>query len=375
MKILLTGGGTGGHFYPIIAVVEEIHQVAKEEKILEPEIFYAGPVEYDKRALFDNNITYVQTSAGKIRRYFSILNFLDLFKTAWGIVESVIALFNIYPDVVFGKGGYVSFPVLFAARLLRIPVVIHESDSEPGRVNLWAAKFAKKIAISYPEAAHFFPKDKVAHTGNPVRKEVALPLKNGAYEFLKLEEDLPTLLVLGGSQGSVIINETIIDSLPRLLNSYQIIHQTGEKNFKEVKNTAEVILKDHTYKNRYTPMEHLNALTMRMAAGITQLIISRAGSTIFEIALWGIPSIIIPIPENLSHDQTKNAFNYARSGACKVIEENNLTANILVSEVERLMNDPALRERMKKAAKTFAHPDAARKIAKAIIDIALTHEK
>ncbi|MEK9184680.1 MAG: undecaprenyldiphospho-muramoylpentapeptide beta-N-acetylglucosaminyltransferase [Patescibacteria group bacterium] len=374
MKIVLTGGGTGGHFYPIIAVVEEIHQIAKEDRILEPEIFYMAPTQYDSRALFDNNITFIKTSAGKLRRYFSILNFFDLFRTAWGIVEATISLFNIYPDVVFSKGGYASFPVVLAARFLRIPVIIHESDSEPGRVNVWTGKFAKKIAVSYPEVAHFFPKDKVAHTGNPIRKEIAIPLKNGAHEFLKLDQNIPTLFVLGGSQGSQIINDTIIDSLSQLLASYQIIHQTGKNNFAEVKNTATVVMKDSIYAERYKPFDHLNALAMRMAAGIADIVISRAGSTIFEIAQWAVPSIIIPLEKSSADHQKKNAFNYARSGACLVIEENNLSSNVLISEIDRLMANPALREKMKISAKNFAQPDASHKIARAILDIALTHE-
>ena len=374
MKIVLTGGGTGGHFYPIIAVVEEIHQIAKEDRILEPEIFYMAPTQYDSRALFDNNVIFIKTSAGKLRRYFSILNFFDLFKTAWGIVEATISLFNIYPDVVFSKGGYASFPVVLAARFLRIPVIIHESDSEPGRVNIWTGKFAKKIAVSYSEVAHFFPKDKVAHTGNPIRKEIATPLKNGAHEFLKLDPNIPTLFVLGGSQGSQIINDTIIDSLPQLLASYQIIHQTGKNNFSEVKNTATVVMKDSVYIERYKPFDHLNALAMRMAAGIADIVISRAGSTIFEIAQWAVPSIIIPLEKSSADHQKKNAFNYARSGACLVIEENNLSSNVLISEIDRLMANPALREKMKISAKNFAQPDASHKIAQAILDIALTHE-
>lgn len=375
MKILLTGGGTGGHFYPIIAVVEEIHSIVKDEKIIEPELYYAAPTEYDSRALFDNNIRFVGTSAGKLRHYFSLLNFLDVFKTLWGIIQSLIMLFKIYPDVVFGKGGYVTFPVLYAARLLRIPVVIHESDSIPGRVNKWAGKFAKNIAVSYPEAAQYFPQDKVAFTGNPVRKEITTPLSHGAHEFLKLEENVPVILVLGGSLGSQKINDTLLDSLPQLLNKYQVIHQTGKKNFTQVKNMAELVLGGHPHSYRYKTFDHLNPLAMRMAAGVSNLVISRAGSTIFEIALWGIPSIIIPIPEGISHDQTSNAFNYARSGACLVMEENNLTSNILVSEVERLFSHPSELAKMKEATKVFAHPDAARKIAKVILNIGLSHEK
>jgi len=158
MRILFTGGGTGGHFYPIIAVAEAIRETVKDKHLLEPELFYFSTNPYNEGLLFENDITFKKISAGKIRRYFSLLNFFDLFKTLWGVIISIKEVFKIYPDVIFGKGGYVSFPVLLAARILHIPVIIHESDSVPGRVNLWASKFADKIAISWPEATKYFSK-------------------------------------------------------------------------------------------------------------------------------------------------------------------------------------------------------------------------
>ena len=161
MKIVFTGGGTGGHFYPIIAVAEEINKIAKEEKLLEPELFYIAPDPYDKRALYENNITFKKSPAGKMRRYFSFWNFLDIFKTAFGVIKSTFQIFSIYPDVVFSKGGYASFPTVFASKILRIPVIIHESDAVPGRANLWAGKFARKVAVSYPEAVSYFEKEKM----------------------------------------------------------------------------------------------------------------------------------------------------------------------------------------------------------------------
>ncbi len=375
MKIILTGGGTGGHFYPLIAIAEELHKQAKERRLLDAKLYYMAPMPYNEGMLFDNQITFIPTSAGKIRRYFSIRNFFDLFKTGWGLVKAVWKMFTIYPDVVFGKGGYASFPALFAARLLGIPVVIHESDSHPGRVNLWASKFAKKIAISYPEAIEFFPKAKVAYTGNPIRSELREVQSTGAHEYLKLEENVPVILILGGSSGSAQINETLVDALPDLVGTYQIIHQTGKLDAGNAAERSRVVLENNPYAGRYHAFEYLDTLAMRMCAGVADLIISRAGSTIFEIALWGIPSIIIPIPEPVSHDQTKNAYAYARSGACLVIEQINLNRHILVAEITRLMGDEAFKERMKKAAQNFARLDAAELIAKEIIGIALQHEK
>ncbi len=377
MKILFTGGGTGGHFYPIIAVAEALHERIKERKIIAPQLYFMAPSKYNGRALFDNDIEFISVPAGKIRRYFSLLNITDAFKTVYGCISALMSMFRIYPDVVFGKGGYASFPALFAAKILKIPVIIHESDSAPGRVNAWAGKFARKIALSYPDAAAYFPKKEgiVAMTGCPIRTEVAQPLSNGAHEFLQLEANTPVVLILGGSQGSQNINDAIIEGLPELLNRYQIIHQTGRNNIEEIKSTIGIILKDHPYSYRYHPFDYLNELALRMSAGVADVIVSRAGSTIFEIAAWGVPSIIIPLPRSVSHDQTNNAFAYAKTGAAAVIEENNLSAHIIIEEIDRIHNSPNLKETMKQKAKAFARLDSAQLIADVILDVALEHEK
>ena len=374
MKILFTGGGTGGHFYPIIAVAEAIEDLVRSQKLIDPQLYYAAPDPYDREMLAAHNITFVRINAGKVRRYFSLLNIVDLVKTGWGIVRSLMTIFFIYPDVVFSKGGYASFPTLLAARLFDIPVIIHESDAVPGRVSLWSGKFARRIAVSYPEAASFFPKEKVAYTGNPVRKSSRLPAKEGAFEFLKLHATLPVLLVLGGSQGAVALNEAILSALPQLVESYQIIHQTGTANIADVEGRARIILGNTEYADRYKPFAYLNDLALRMSAGVASLVISRAGSTIFEIALWGTPSIIIPLPGAAEDHQTKNAFSYARAGACSVIEQNNLTPTVLRSEIERILGNKELTHRMSEAAKKFGRSDAAELIASALVEVGLSHE-
>jgi len=374
MRILFTGGGTGGHFYPIVAIAKQLNEIVKEKKLLKPDLYYMSPTPYNEGLLYELGITYKKNSAGKLRRYFSIRNFFDFFKTGWGVLTSLIQVWSLYPDVVFGKGGYGSFPALMAARILRIPVVIHESDTSPGIVNAWAGKFAERIAVSYPDASKFFPADKSILTGNPVREDIVEPITDGAREFLKLEENIPVVLLLGGSQGAARINDILLEGLPELVKKYSIIHQTGKENFAECKATAEAVLFNSEFKDRYKPFDYLNNLAMRMSAGVASIIISRAGSTIFEIAAWGIPSIIIPIPERISHDQRNNAFSYARAGACEVIEEHNLTAHILLSELNRLMDMPEERAKMKASAKIFYRPNAAREIAEEILKIALSHE-
>ena len=374
MKIIFTGGGTGGHFYPIIAIVESIQKIAKEKKLLTPEMYFFAPTPYNQGLLYDHNIKYKKVTAGKIRRYFSIKNFLDIFKTSWGVLGALLDIFDIFPDVVFSKGGYGSFPAVLAARLLGIPVFIHESDSAPGRANKWASKFAIRIAVSYKEALPYFKKERVVHSGQPILEERLEPITNSVHEFFDFDESLPTIFILGGSQGADIINNSVLDALPDLIKNFQIIHQTGENNIEVIKKSAEAILLGNPNRKRYKPFPYLNSLEMRMASGIANLVISRAGSTIFEIASWAKPSIIIPINESISHDQIKNAFAYAHSGACSVLQEENLKTHILLAEIRRILENKEMSDNMIKNAKNFFKPGAANLIAEELLTIVLSHE-
>lgn len=378
MKITFVGGGTGGHFYPIIAVAEEVILISDEKRLIQPDLYYIGPDPYDEKILYENEIKYVHAPAGKLRRYPSIKNFFDLFKTIFGTIKAVFVLFSIYPDVVFSKGGYTSVPTVLAARFLRIPVIIHESDSIPGRANMLASKFAHRIGIAYPQAIDYFPeklRDKIAVVGVPVRKEILHPQREGSHEFLGFTHEVPTLLVLGGSQGAKRINDILLEALPDLIEHYQIIHQTGKAHEEEIIGTANLILQDHPLKNRYRGFGYLDDLAMRMSAGAADLVVSRAGSTtIFEASAWGKPMILIPISEDVSRDQRKNAFAVARIGAALVIEESNLTHHVLVTEIDRLMSDPDKMQRMTDATQTIYRPDAARKIAEQLVSIGIQHE-
>ena len=376
MKIVFTGGGTGGHFYPIIAVAEKVNEEIAKQNIIGAELYYFSDDPYDKKLLFENGIKFQKIPAGKMRIYFSIKNFFDLFKVAIGVLYAIAKLFSVYPDVVFGKGGYASFPTLFAARILRIPVIIHESDVAPGRVNAWASKFAARIATSFKDSAEVFPPKKTAWLGQPIRGEISvLPDKEKGRDYFKLESELPTILVLGGSQGAELINNAILESLELLLPKYQIIHQSGLKNEKVVSGRAEVILGTDKIKTRYVVQGYLSALEMKMAAASADLVISRAGSTLFEISSWGIPSILVPFNKSNADHSKKNAFAYARAGGCIVIEEGNLTPHVLSSEVDRVMSDKNLYKGLQNGAKAFLKPGASEKIAQEIIKIALSHEK
>ena len=378
MTIVFTGGGTGGHFYPLIAISEALKDLVREERVLEPKLYFLAPNSFDPRALFDNSIIFVQIPAGKMRRYFSFANITGLITTFFGTLSALVTLFRIYPDVVISKGGYGSVPTVLAARILRIPLIIHESDAKPGRATLMAAGYASKIAISFDSTAAFFPKKfqkKIARTGIPIRKALMRVEAEGARQYLGLEKDVPTVLILGGSQGSVRINDAIVSALPDLVSFANVIHQTGENNFNEVKGVAEVTLAGNPHADRYHPFDYLSEVSLQRAAGAADVVVSRAGATsIAEIALWKKPAVLIPIPEAVSHDQRTNAYAYAGTGAADVIEEENLTPHVIASETKRIATNPELAKQMGAAAAGWTDKDAARVLANAALAIALSHE-
>lgn len=368
---MFVGGGTGGHFYPLIAVAERLNVYAQTGK--EYKLFYMGPDAYDKEELTRNNITFVYCPAGKQRRYFSLLNFLDPFKTFYGFFVAVWKLYKIYPDIIFSKGGYTSVPVILAAAFLRIPIVVHESDSKPGRANKLAAKFAKYIAISFEAVAPQFPSKKTALTGIPIRQAFMQPVAN-AHAELGIPADRPVLFVTGGSTGAVKINNLILNSLDDLLPHFTIIHQTGADNATTVEKTAASLITDQSLLEHYFVRGTLNGREMDLAQSAATIIISRAGAgTIFEIARHGKPSILIPIPEEISHDQRSNAYEYARHGGALVIEEKNLVDDLLLAEIHRIIDDEQRYRNMSIAALQFAKDDAAEQLAGILVSIADEH--
>lgn len=375
MKIFLTGGGTGGHFYPLVAVAKALNSIADQEKIAKLDMVFAAETPYDKNILLQNGIRFKKIYSGKIRRYFSVLNFVDLLKIIPGAAKALLSMYFDFPDVVFSKGGHESFPITLAARILGVPVIIHESDAIPGKANLWAGKFAKRIGVSFPSAGSFFQREKTALVGNPVRNEFFTRETMGSREFFQLESGFPVVFVFGGSQGAKNINDNLLDILPQLLNDCQIIHQCGKNNYEEVKNRAEVILEKSSLKSRYKLYPSLGFDGMRMAYGAADLAVARAGaSSIFEIAASGLPSIIIPLNGSAQNHQKENAYAYAKSGAADVVEEKNLKPHILKSEIEMLLVDKEKLKQMSEAAKSFATADAAEKIAREIITLGAEHK-
>jgi UDP-N-acetylglucosamine--N-acetylmuramyl-(pentapeptide) pyrophosphoryl-undecaprenol N-acetylglucosamine transferase len=367
MKIVITGAG-GGHFYPLLAVVERMRKEAFIQKIIQPDVYFFSDKPYDEKGLFSLQIKFVQIPAGKLRVYPSFETVTDLFKTLYGVVVALIKLYALYPDAVFAKGGYASFPTLLAARILSIPVIVHESDTVPGRTTKWAGKFAARVGLSYAEAAPFYPKARTALTGQPIR-EALLPPED--FERIYGGKERSVLLIIGGSQGSKTLNEGILRILPELLQKYDIIHQVGDANLTEMKQVTESILKDHEFKDHY----YLDGfIDLGVFYPKVDFVITRAGSLMFEIALWQLPMLVVPIPETISRDQRSNAYAMSGRGIASVIEENNLAPTIMLTEISRIMDDKENYAKMAACGKQFENSrTAASTIARELIRIGLSH--
>lgn len=368
-KILFVGGGTGGHFYPLIAIAEALTQY-------EYTLYYAGPDPYDTKSLAEHSIQFIRIPAGKRRRYTSLQNFFDVFVTLYGLIVSFFRLFFLYPDVIVSKGGYTSIPVTLLAIFYRIPIIIHDSDSKLGSANRLILAYAKRVVVAYDETLQeaLAKNPRSYKLGIPIRNALRVPPTQDAITSLGINPTIPLILVIGGSQGAERVNRFIYDALDELLPSYTIIHQTGAQNIESARLAVETLIQSPELRARYIPVPFLDATQLNNAYHLAQVIISRAGSTsLFEIALHGKPSIIIPIPEDISHDQRTNAYAYARSGACVVIEEKNMSDTLLQAEIHRIMQDPEVYDRMVNAARTFAPQDSAEQMAQLIHEIVETH--
>ncbi|HEX8974488.1 MAG TPA: undecaprenyldiphospho-muramoylpentapeptide beta-N-acetylglucosaminyltransferase [Patescibacteria group bacterium] len=366
MRIILAGGGTGGHLFPLIAVADKL----KEKLGSEAELLYVGSgAEMEKSVMAEAGIPAKHVMSGKMRRYFSLQNFVDVFKIPIGFVQALWILLWNMPDVVFSKGGYASVPVVLAAWIYRIPILIHESDAIPGRANQFMAKYANRIAIAYPSAQDYFPQDKIALTGNPIRYQVTDGDPIMLRQEIGFSESRKTIMILGGSQGSQIINDAIVKILPDLLVHYQVLHQTGENNFESVVHfAAEQGAKiGH---GGYWAAPFLNANKLRDAFAACDLVISRAGASfITEIAANGKPAILVPLEGSANDHQRMNAYALARIGAAIVLEETNLGKHMLMQNIEKILTDEDLQRQMSEKIKTFYHPSAADVIANGVIEL------
>jgi len=367
MKILLTGGGTGGHLMPLLAVVSELKKIGAEKKIDELEFLLLGPNSEFNKSVSDIGIQIKIIKAGKLRRYFSLENIMDVFKIPIGIIQSLYHIYKFKPNVVFSKGGFASFPPVIAAYILKIPIITHESDIVPGLANKIIARFSSKIFISFSAAEKYFSKNKVVLTGNPVRSDITEGNRENAFKFFKLSSDLPTVLILGGSQGARKINEMILEILPELLKKCQVIHQCGTKNYEEIK----IAIDNPKLKNleKYKLYPYLNK-EIKDAYAIADVVVSRAGAnSVSEIAVMSKPNILIPLSTSAGNHQFKNAEFFSEKGASLIIDETVLKSEDLSDCIFRILSDKNFQDKMKRALQELAPQNSARKIAKEIMKI------
>jgi UDP-N-acetylglucosamine--N-acetylmuramyl-(pentapeptide) pyrophosphoryl-undecaprenol N-acetylglucosamine transferase len=329
MKILLTGGGTGGHLIPLLSVIAEI-----KKRDGSAEFLFVGPKSDFNDTLRDAGVEVKEISAGKFRRYFSLENFTDIFKVLMGIDQAFFYILQFKPDVIFSKGGFASVPAVFAASYTRIPILTHESDTVPGLANKLIGHFAKKIFISFPESRKYFPDNKLIVSGNPIREDILEGDKNRARRFFGLREDLPIILVFGGSQGAQKINETLFDSLPELLSDFQVIHVCGSKNFEEIEKKMDGL--ELTDRKHYKVYPYLKD-EMKDAFALADFVISRGGAnSLSEIIALEKPSLIIPLSTAANNHQYHNAKYFAEQNMLLLVEEKGLDEGKLLKKLKEL---------------------------------------
>lgn len=317
-KIILTGGGTAGHVTPNLALLPSLR---KEEF----EIHYIGSYNgIERRLIEDAGIPYDGISSGKLRRYFDIKNFSDPLRVLKGYGQAKRLMKQYHPDIVFSKGGFVSVPVVLAAKHYKIPVIIHESDMTPGLANKICIPAAKKVCCNFPETLNYLPKDKAVLSGSPIREELLTGDRLSGLQYAGLSANRPVILVIGGSLGSVTVNHAVRSILPKLLSQFQVIHICGKGNLDEsLIGTSSYVQYEYVDK----PLRHLFAAA--------DLIISRAGAnSICEILALRKPNILIPLSAAASRgDQILNANSFAKQGFSTVLEEEVLTSDTLYQAV------------------------------------------
>ena len=317
-KIILTGGGTAGHVTPNLALLPAL----REEDF---EIHYIGSYNGIERRLIEAaSIPYDGISSGKLRRYFDLKNFSDPLRVLKGYFEARKLMKKYKPDIVFSKGGFVAVPVVLAAKHYKVPVIIHESDMTPGLANKICIPAASKVCCNFPETLKYLPEDKAVLTGSPIREELLHGDRLAGLQYAHLSADRPVILIIGGSLGSVTVNQAVRDILPQLLKTYQVIHICGKGNLDESLIGTEGYVQ---YEYVDAPLKHLFAAA--------DVVISRAGAnSICELLALRKPNLLIPLSAAASRgDQILNADSFARQGFSKVLKEEDLSDKALSTAV------------------------------------------
>lgn len=325
-RIVFTGGGTAGHVTPNIALIARLREEGYD-------IHYIGSYQGIEKELIEKlGIPYYGISSGKMRRYFDIKNFSDPFRVLKGFTEAKKILKQLQPDLVFSKGGFVSVPVVVAAKKCRIPAIIHESDMTPGLANRLAIPSAVKVCANFPETVQYLPQGKAVLTGTPIRRELYAGNRLKGLEFCGFHANLPVILVVGGSTGAQAVNEAVHNLLPTLLKRFQVIHLCGKGKTDPAYNNVE----------GYVQYEYISAELSNLFAA-ADIVISRAGANaICELLALNKPMILVPLSAAVSRgDQLLNAESFERQGYAYVIEEEDLTNETLLEGVNKVYESRA----------------------------------
>ena len=337
-RILLTGGGTAGHVTPNIALLPRLRELGYD-------ISYMGSYDgIEKKLIIEFQIPYYGISSGKLRRYFDPKNFSDPFKVLKGYGEAVRIIKKLKPDVVFSKGGFVSVPVVLAAKRCKVPCIIHESDMTPGLANKLAIPAASKVCCNFPETLQYLPKDKAVLSGSPIRQELLHGDALAARKFTGLTDDKPVILVMGGSLGAAAVNEAVRKILPTLLKDFHVIHLCG-------KGKLDASLSGLS---GYVQYEYINEELKDLFA-LADIVISRAGAnSICELLALHKPNLLIPLSAAASRgDQILNARSFEKQGFSLVLEEEAISNEVLLQTIHRLYDERAsFSEAMKASRQT-----------------------
>ncbi len=357
--VVIAGGGTGGHTSPGLAVAT----LLRERSIACAWIGSRSGIEAQR--VPPTGLHYVAISTGKLRRYWAWQNVGDLaVNVPMGVLGAVQALRALHPKVVFGTGGFVALPVMVAATVLRVPIVLHEQTAVPGLANRIGSRFARRIAVTFPDRMGSFPASRVVVTGNPLRPELRAGSRSGAITRFNLDPALPLVYVTGGALGAHRVNRIVGEALPGLLAHAQIIHQcgdnptTGDREWLEARRAA----LPAGLARRYTVVPYVGAELAEIYAAVA-LAVARAGAgTVNECCQLGVPALYVPLPGTSGDEQTANARLVERAGGAVVLPQAELTPERLTREVQALVAEPARLKQMGEHARTLAVPDAAERI-------------
>jgi UDP-N-acetylglucosamine--N-acetylmuramyl-(pentapeptide) pyrophosphoryl-undecaprenol N-acetylglucosamine transferase len=375
MNVLITGGGSGGHVSPALAVIEALRERVPEVRLLyvggmmRPDGSTAPPIE--QQLVAPLGIPYIAIQAGKLTRgSFSWHTLRRLWGVIPGLLQALRVVYRFRPDVIFSTGGYVSLPVVVAGFVLRVPIIIHEQTAAVGLANRLASKMATVVAITFPESRRYFPRNNVIVTGNPLRREILQPVKmaKGALSTWLDSGSMPVIYVTGGGLGAHRINRVVGETLKQLLGCARVIHQCGNQPADERWLEQQKSALPETLRDRYWLAQAYSSQEVGAIYGRASLVVARAGAnTVLELGAWGLPALFIPLPQATHDEQTRNAQYLVAAGTAHILPEARLTAAHFMAEIDEFLSNLDRFGQHADAAKKIVRLDAAQRLVDVLV--------